>query len=45
MQAIIDLDERRVLQVLDTGVVPIPTATHEFDEASVGALRRPAAAS
>ncbi|HET9205314.1 MAG TPA: hypothetical protein VFO28_03680, partial [Burkholderiaceae bacterium] len=38
MQAIIDLDERRVLQVLDTGVVPVPMATHEFDEASVGAL-------
>jgi primary-amine oxidase len=38
MQAIIDLDARRVLQVLDSGVVPVPTATHEFDEASVGAL-------
>ncbi|HEX6721976.1 MAG TPA: hypothetical protein VF107_10430, partial [Burkholderiaceae bacterium] len=38
MQAIIDLDERRVLQVLDTGVVPVPMATHEFDEASVGVL-------
>jgi len=38
MQAIMDLDARRVLRVIDTGVVPIPTATHEFDEASVGAL-------
>jgi primary-amine oxidase len=38
MQAIIDLDERRVLEVRDSGVVPIPAATHEFDEASVGAL-------
>ena len=38
MQAIIDLDARRVLRVIDTGVVPIPAATHEFDEASVGAL-------
>ncbi len=38
MQAIIDLDEKRVLQVLDSGVVPVPSATHEFDEASVGAL-------
>jgi len=38
VQAIIDLDERRVLQVLDSGVVPVPAATHEFDEASVGAL-------
>lgn len=38
LQAIIDLDERRVLRVLDSGVVPVPAATHEFDEASVGAL-------
>ena len=38
MQAIIDLDDKRVLQVLDSGVVPVPAATHEFDEASVGAL-------
>ena len=37
MQAIMDLDERRVLQVLDTGVVPIPALTHDFDEASVAA--------
>jgi len=38
MQAIIDLDARKVLRVIDTGVVPVPAATHEFDEASVGAL-------
>ncbi len=38
MQAIMDLDERRVLRVLDSGVVPLPRATHEFDEASVGAV-------
>lgn len=38
LQAIIDLDQRRVLQVQDSGVVPVPPATHEFDEASVGAL-------
>ncbi len=38
MQAIMDLDTRRVLRVIDTGVVPVPAATHEFDEASVGAL-------
>jgi len=46
LQAIIDLDERRVLRVIDTGVVPIPTATHDFDEASVAArhgLRAPLA--
>ena len=44
IQAIIDLDERRVLQVLDSGVVPIPAATHEFDEASVAAQHRAAPA-
>ncbi len=38
IQAIIDLDDKRVIQVLDTGVVPVPTASHEFDEATVGAL-------
>ena len=37
MQAIMDLDTRQVLRVIDTGVVPIPAATHDFDEASVGA--------
>jgi primary-amine oxidase len=37
VQAIIDLDERRVLRVLDSGVVPVPPATHEFDEATVAA--------
>ena len=39
MQAIMDLDTRQVVRVIDTGVVPIPTATHDFDEASVGALQ------
>ena len=37
MQAIMDLDARRVIRVIDTGVVPVPSASHEFDEASVGA--------
>lgn len=37
LQAIMDLDTRRVLRVLDSGVVPVPAATHDFDEASVGA--------
>lgn len=35
MQAIIDLDDRVVLQVIDTGVVPLPVETAEFDEATV----------
>ena len=37
LQAIIDLDERRIVKLLDSGVVPIPAANHNFDEASVGA--------
>ena len=37
LQAVIDLDERRIVKLIDTGVVPIPAATHNFDEASVGA--------
>jgi hypothetical protein len=37
LQAIIDLDERRIVKLLDSGVVPIPAANHNFDEASIGA--------
>ena len=37
LQAIIDLDERRIIKLIDTGVVPIPAANHNFDEASIGA--------
>ncbi|MGH8565492.1 MAG: hypothetical protein ACREXW_15955 [Gammaproteobacteria bacterium] len=37
VQAIIDLDDKEVIQVIDTGVVPVPTATHEFDEATIAA--------
>ena len=37
LQAIIDLDERRIVKLLDSGVVPIPASNHNFDEASVGA--------
>ncbi|MEO8081731.1 MAG: hypothetical protein ABI641_14455 [Caldimonas sp.] len=37
LQAIIDLDERRIVKLIDTGVVPIPAASWNFDEASVGA--------
>ena len=37
LQAIIDLDERKIIKLIDTGVVPIPAANHNFDEASVGA--------
>jgi primary-amine oxidase len=37
VQAIIDLDDRTVIEVIDTGVIPVPTDTHDFDEATVGA--------
>ncbi len=37
LMVIADLDDRQVVDVRDTGVVPVPTAMHEFDEASVEA--------
>ena len=37
LQLVIDLDEKRIVKLIDTGVVPIPAATHNFDEASIGA--------
>jgi len=39
VQAIVDLDDRKVLAVLDTGVVPVSTQTQDFDEATVDALK------
>jgi len=35
MQAIMDLDDRVVIQVQDTGVLPLPAQTQEFDETTV----------
>lgn len=37
VQAIIDLDERRVIEVIDTGVVPLSPDSHNFDEGTVAA--------
>ncbi len=37
VQAIVDLDEQQVIQVLDSGVVPVPADNHNFDEATVAA--------
>jgi len=37
VQAIVDLDTQQVIQILDTGVIPVPTASHNFDEDSVRA--------
>lgn len=44
VQAIVDLDDQSVIEIIDTGVVPLPTANHNFDEATVAAtlgLRAP----
>ena len=44
LMVVADLDDRQVVDVRDSGVVPVPTALHEFDEASVDAgfgLRAP----
>lgn len=48
VHAIIDLDERKVIEVIDTGVIPMPAGTHDFDEATIGArfgLRPPSSRS
>ena len=37
VQAIVDLDDRKVIQVIDTGVIPVPPDTQDFDEATVAA--------
>jgi primary-amine oxidase len=37
--AVVDMNARKVLKVIDTGVVPVPRATADVDEKSVGTLR------
>jgi primary-amine oxidase len=37
--AVVDLNRKRVLKLIDTGVVPVPQATADIDEKSVGQLR------
>ena len=39
--ALVDLDERELVSLIDTGPVPIPEAPVDFDAASVGGLREP----
>ncbi len=39
--AIVDLNAKKVIKLVDTGVVPVATATADFDEHSVGKLRTP----
>jgi primary-amine oxidase len=38
LQVVIDLDDQAVIQVVDTGPLPLPASAHNFDEASVAAL-------
>ena len=37
--AVVDIDKRQMIKLIDTGVVPIPNAPVDFDERSVGTLR------
>lgn len=37
--AVVDMNARKVLKLIDTGVVPVPRATADVDEKSVGQLR------
>jgi primary-amine oxidase len=37
----INMNERKVFTVVDSGVVPVPKATADFDDKSVGPLRAP----
>jgi primary-amine oxidase len=39
--AVVDLNTRELVKLIDTGVVPVPTAPADFDENSVGSLREP----
>lgn len=41
LYALVDLRERKVLRVVDYGVVPINRGEHNFTEAAVGTLRAP----
>ena len=38
---VVDLDERAVVEIIDQGVRPVPNAPSDFDEESVGKLRKP----
>ncbi len=41
LTAVVDLNTREVVKLIDTGVVPVPDGPVDFDEASVGAPREP----
>lgn len=37
--AVVDMNARKVMKVIDSGVVPVPRATADMDEKSIGQLR------
>jgi len=39
--AVVDLDQREIVTLIDTGAVPIPDSPVELDETSIGDLREP----
>ena len=40
LTAVVDIDERKVIKLIDTGVVPIPNAPVDIDEPAAGTLRQ-----
>lgn len=40
LTVVLDLQEKKVLRVVDEGVVPIPTAVADYDMSSVGTIRK-----
>ena len=38
LQAVVDLDEQKLIKLIDTGVVPVPPANYNFDEATIDSL-------
>lgn len=39
---VVDVNEKKVLRVIDEGVVPVPTVNADYDAAAIGPLRAPA---
>ena len=42
LTVVVDMNARRVLRVVDEGVIPVPGVNADYDEASIGPLRPPA---
>ncbi|UCF38544.1 MAG: hypothetical protein JSU96_06805 [Acidobacteriota bacterium] len=39
LTAIVDLDDEEIIRIVDEGVVPVPTVSADYDQASIGAPR------